>query len=303
MLKDQLGGGSYGNVFTVKYNGDVCAAKKIHPHPIENISREEYNRIEDDFIRACLSYSGIQHPNVVQFLGVYYPSEHSIFPTMVMELMDANLTMFVKINKSKITLQQKMHILYDVSKGLDFLHNQKPQILHHHLSPNNVMLKKFPITTKIGGLRFTKVIQGDSKQMKSKLTIAPAGTADFMPPEALVKGNPLCGTAIDVFSFGGIALHVFNEEWPTPSASKLRDSDTNNVVTLTETQRRQQYLDKMTDEVAELRKMVEKCLDDHPDKRPLIQELLGTIKPFKVSTYLLPNAELEIRIRNWLASH
>ena len=265
----------------MKYNGHFCAAKKIHPRLIENVSSEEQNRMKDDFIRVCRSYSGIKHPNVVQFLGVYYQSEHSVFPIIVMELMDTSLTKFVENNKSKITLQQKMNILYDVSKGLEFLHNQVPQIFHCVLSPNNVMLTRPPITAKIRGLGVSKVIQADNKHMKEKLTTAP-GTIEFMPPEALEEDNPVCGTAIDVFSFGGIALYVFSEEWPTPNSSDMRDLMTNNLVALTETKRRQQYLDKMTDIAAELRKIVERCLDDDPDKRPPMQEISRTIEPLKV---------------------
>ena len=76
--------------------------------------------------------------------------------------MDTSLTAFVENNKSQITVQTKMSILYDVSKGLDFLHNHKPQIPHRDLS----------------------------------------------------------STPIHVFPFGGIALHVFSEVWPTPSGQK-----------------------------------------------------------------------------------
>ena len=288
-LNDQLGCGSYGNVFTVKYDGVICAAKEIHPILIENVSSEEHNRIKNDFVRECLCCSRIQHPNVVQFLGVYYQSEQSVFPIMVMELMDTSLTKFVEDNKLQITIQKKMCILYDVSKGLDFLHNHKPQILHRDLSPNNVMLTRCQITAKIGDLGVAKVVRADSKQTKSKLTTAP-GTVDFMPPEALVEDNPVYGTPIDVFSFGGIALHVFSEEWPTPGGSKMKDPVTNKLVALSETERRQKYLGKMTGKAAELRKIVERCLDDDPDERPPIQELSRTIKPLKVSVYLLPNA-------------
>ena len=81
---------------------------------------------------------------------------------MVMELMDTSLAAFVENNKTQIAIQTKMSILYDVSKGLDFLHNHKPQVLHRDLS----------------------------------------------------------STSIDVFSFGGIALHVFSEVWPAPSGQK-----------------------------------------------------------------------------------
>ena len=281
----ELGRGSYGSVFTVKYRGVVYAAKKIHPILIENVSNEEKQMIKDDFIRECLNCSSIQHPNIVQFVGIYYPTTSSSFPVMVMELMNTSLTAFIKNNKSQIAIQTKMSILYDVSLGISFLHNHKPQILHRDLSSNNVMLTRCQITAKIGDLGVAKVVRADNRQSKTKLTTAP-GTLHFMPPEALVEGNPVYGTPIDIFSFGGIALHVFGEEWPTPVAVKQKDPSTKKMVTLTEAERRQQYLDKMTGEAAGLKKMVKQCLDDDPDERPTIQEVSTTIKPLKVSISL-----------------
>jgi len=130
---------------------------------------------------------------------------------MVMELMDISLTSFVENNKSRIAFGNKISILYDVSLGLSFLHNHKPQILHRDLSPNNVMLTIKQHVAKIGDLGVAKVVRADNRQTKSKLTKAP-GSPHFMPPEALVEDNPVYGTPVDVFSYGGIALHVFSEE-------------------------------------------------------------------------------------------
>ena len=285
-LNDELGHGAYGSVFKVKYGGVVCAAKKIHPILIENVRNEEKQRIKDDFIRECICCSSIRHPNIVQFMGVFYHSDHSSLPIMVMELMDTSLTAFVENSKSQIAIQTKMSILYDVSKGLNFLHNHKPQVLHRDLSPNNVMLTGSQITAKIGDLGVAKVIRADNRQTKSKLTTAP-GTLHFMPPEALLEDNPVYGTPIDVFSFGGIALHVFSEEWPTPSAPKIMDPVTEELVALSEAERRQKYLDKMIGEAAVLRNVVERCLSDNPKKRPPIQELSAFIEPLKVGVIIM----------------
>ena len=281
-LSEHLGHGAYGNVFKVKHGGVPCAAKKIHPILIDNVSSEERERIKHDFIRECLCCSSILHPKIVQFLGVYYDSGQSSLPIMVMELMDTSLTSFVENNKSQIAIQTKASVLYDVSQGLSFLHNHKPQILHRDLSPNNVMLTRCQITAKIGDLGVAKVVRADNRQTKSKLTTAP-GTLHFMPPEALVEDNPVYGTPIDVFSFGGIALHVFSEEWPTPSGPKMIDPVTEELVALSEAKRRQKYLDKMTGKVALLKEMVERCLNDSPKKRPQIHEVSAFIEPLKAS--------------------
>ena len=285
-LNDELGHGAYGSVFKVKYREVVYAAKKIHPILIENVRSAEKHRIKDDFIRECLCCSCIRHQNIVQFVGVYYHFDQSSLPMMVMELMDTSLTTFVENNKSYIAIQTKMSILHDVSKGLVFLHNHKPLILHRDLSPNNVMLTRCQIAAKIGDLGVAKMIRADNTQRKSKLTTAP-GTVHFMPPEALVDDNPVYGTAMDVFSFGGIALHVFSEEWPTPTGQKMIDPVSEKLVALSEAERRQQYLDKITGKAAVLREVIEPCLTDDPKKRPSIQEVSAFIEPLKVSVMIM----------------
>ena len=77
-------------------------------------------------------------------------------------------------------------------------------------------------------------------------------------------------------------MHLFSEEWPTPSGPKKRDPTTNKLVALSEPQRRQQYLDTMTVEGAALKNMVIRCLDDDPDQRPPIQGMLNMIISIRV---------------------
>ena len=239
----ELGNGAYGRVFIAKYLGLPCAAKEIHALLLNGVSAEEKKAIKDGFIRECYQSSTIRHPNIVQFLGVYY-TERSDLLIMVMELMDTGLTSFIANNQSKIAVETKLSILHDVSLGLNYLHGRHPAIIHRDLSSNNVLLSKGHLVAKISDLGMAKMIRADSKQTKSRLTTAP-GTPHFMPPEALDEENPIYGTPVDVFSFAGVALHLFSEEWPTPSAQKKRDPNTKKLVALSEAQRRQQYLDKI----------------------------------------------------------
>ena len=280
LLNKQLGQGAYGRVFTVKYRGEVCAAKEIHPILIETTPPVEKKTIVDNFIKECHQCSLIQHPNIVRFLGVYYSSRNSDLPIMVMELMNESLTSFVKNNQSKIPVTNKLSILYDVSFGLSYLHTNTPVIIHRDLSPNNVMLTS-ELVAKIGDLGVAKVIQADSRQTRSRLTLAP-GTEDFMPPETF-EDDPVCSTAIDVFSFAGIALHVFAEEWPRPGGQKRRDPITRKLLPVTEAERRQEYLDKIPKGVIKLKQLFEQCLDDEPEGRPPVQEICRMINALKVA--------------------
>ena len=109
------------------------------------------------------------------------------------------------------------------------------------------------------------MIKADSRKTMTK---AP-GTVDFMPPEAL-DDTPEYGPPMDVFSFAGIILHTFNQQWPTPSKNVKFDPKTRKMMALSEVERRQQYLDKMTGEAEVLRPLVEECLDYDPAVRPTI---------------------------------
>ncbi|XP_065893665.1 probable serine/threonine-protein kinase kinY isoform X2 [Dysidea avara] len=279
----ELGRGAYGKVFTVKYLGLVCAAKEIHCLLLDGVDQVQKKVIKDSFVRECIHCNAIRHPNIVQFLGVYFSSEQSDLPIMVMELMDTSIVSFVENNQSKIALNTKVSILHDVCLGLSYLHGRDPPVVHRDLSSKNVLLNSH-LVAKISDLGLARIIRADSKQTRSRLTTAP-GTLHFMPPETLDEDDPVYGTPVDVFSFAGIALHVFSEKWPTPSAPKKRDPKTKKLVALTEAGRRQQYLDKMIGgaEVTTLRQLVERCLDDDPDERPLIQEVTEMIEPLKTS--------------------
>ena len=281
----ELGCGAYGKVFTVKYLGLPCAAKEIHSLLLDGVSPEDKKAIKDGFIRECYHSSFIRLPNIVQFMGVYYakPSDPRTvdLPIMVMELMDTSLTSFIENNQSKIAMKTKFLILHDVSLGLSYLHGRRPAVIHRDLSSNNVLLTSH-LVAKISDLGTAKMIRADSKQTKSRLTTAP-GTPHFMPPEALEETDPVYGTPVDIFSFAGITVHLFSEEWPTPSAQKKRDPRTKKLVALSEAQRRQQYLDKIPGEATALKEMMIRCLDDDADERPPIKEVSEMIESLKAS--------------------
>ena len=85
-------------------------------------------------MRECRQCSTLRHPNVIQFLGVYYPTgaggaNRMRLPVMVMEMMADSLTSFVNKHE-KIPVHIKYSIVHDVSLGLCYLHNHDPPIVH-----------------------------------------------------------------------------------------------------------------------------------------------------------------------------
>ena len=264
--RQELGRGAYGRVYAVKYCETICAAKEIHSILVEEVGEVEMQRTVELFIRECRQCSTLRHPNVIQFLGVYYPSGAGgvqgriRLPVMVMEMMAGSLTSLVDKHEN-IPVHIKFSIVHDVSLGLCYLHSHDPPIVHRDLSPNNILLTAHHVA-KISDLGVAKVIKADSRKTMTK---AP-GTVDFMPPESLAN-TPVYGPPMDVFSFAGIILHTFNQQWPRPTEQVQFDPKTRKMVAFSEVERRQQYMDKLRGGV---RPLVEECLDNDPAVRPTI---------------------------------
>ena len=283
-----IGVGAYGRVFEVDYCGSVYAAKEIHSVLVQGVNREEFEATKKTFLTECVRSSSLGHENIVTFLGVYNPGGHSLLPVLVMERMQESLTSVVE-KYPNIPMYLKLSMLLDVSRGLWYLHTHHPPIVHRDLSPNNVLLTS-QFVAKISDLGVAKVIQADSNKTKTR---AP-GTVDFMPPEALLE-TPEYGPPLDIFSYGGVILHVVNQEWPKPLHYVMTDPKTGKIIGLSEVKRRQQHLEKMTGTPADLRPLVEHCLDNQPSRRPPISDVSERMKRMKEAEST-PMAKVLVRI-------
>ena len=65
----ELGHGSYATVLELEYMGLKCAGKKIHEQLLrQGDASYTVHRFEEE----CRLLSQVRHPNIVQFLGVYF---------------------------------------------------------------------------------------------------------------------------------------------------------------------------------------------------------------------------------------
>ena len=267
-----IGRGSYGRVIEVYVHGTLCAAKEVHPVLVEQVTPKEFEATRNSFLSECVKASRILHPNVVQMLGIYYPTPQAKLPWLVMELMDSSLKYFLeKYSSEKVPLHIKLSILLDTAQGLEFLHGQ--DIVHRDLSSNNVLLTKH-LVAKIADLGVAKAIE----QNKMKTQTQTPGTLYFMPPEAL-SVRPRYGKPVDVFSLACVALHMMSHKWPEPKDRVLEDPITHAMTALTEVQRREEYLQPCSS--PQLKKLVTSCLHNQPDQRPVISAVCEVLKSVK----------------------
>ncbi len=138
--KEILGSGSYGTVCKAKCDEIMCAAKIIFSmlfqvEPIE--PGKEYTHPLRRFEAECDLLKSIQHPRIVQYLGVYRDPDTNA-PVLLMELMDESLTHFLESSPGDIPYHIQVNLSYDIAQALAFLHSN--DIVHRDLSSNNVLL-------------------------------------------------------------------------------------------------------------------------------------------------------------------
>ena len=135
----QLGVGSYGSVEELEINGMICAGKKIHEILIASGNLGEKG-IAGKFVEEIKLMADLKHPHLVQFLGVCFLPDSSL-PVIVMERLLTSLDGLLEENQNEdMPLSLKRSMLRDVARGLTYLHNRNPPVIHRDLSAKNVLL-------------------------------------------------------------------------------------------------------------------------------------------------------------------
>lgn len=263
-VKDkELGHGSYATVLELDYMGIKCAGKRVHHLFLRD---EEITTITQRFAEECHLLSRIRHPNIVQFLGVYF-QEGEIAPILVMEFLQCNLTTCIEkhgILPDEITYS----ILHDIAVGINYLHHQVPPIIHRDLSSNNILLTQ-SMMAKISDLGVAKILNL-SQKLASRMTQNP-GTLAFMPPEVLVA-NPKYDTSIDMFSYGILIIHILSCKWPEPQLPQVK-YEGEMLIPLTEAERREELLQIIGNEHP-LMELIHRCIHNHAKHRACSNEIV-----------------------------
>ena len=269
----KLGRGADANVYEVDWHGTVCAAKILHEALLEDQSAGGVPKLISNFMAECLTWSKLRHPGVVQFFGVHWTDHISRGPILVMEKMDTSLRTYLdEHSKEEFPLHQKAFVLRQVTQAMLYLHSQNPPLVHHDLSPNNVLLNVVSCVTKVSDFGLSRAINPSALTRKSSIK----GTQAFMPPEAL-RNPPCYNEKLDVFSFGNIVISTLTHEWPNPDPSTQYRGQ--QLVALNEFERRGLYVVKFTAQEKQLfQSVVRQCLENKEDKRPPSETLVEELK-------------------------
>ena len=139
-LGDEIGSGTYANVYRADWGNRRVAAKKFHSYISNKPELKKY-------IEEWRVLRELEHPNIVKYLDVILPKnwpksrDESII--IITELLDQDLLTFIKKSKEKpkVSFRDTVSIMLDVAEGLNYLHEKS--IVHRDLACKNRVVTSY----------------------------------------------------------------------------------------------------------------------------------------------------------------
>ena len=203
-----IGVGPYGTIVGLKWRETCFAAKRLHDGVMLSENRKSLKRqlshyLEDEFE----FYASLRHPNIVQFIGTYFDpnAQKTLFVMEKMQLSLSELLETTLHNPEKLfPLENKLSMMHDVAKGLNYLHKCSPIIKHQDLTSSNILIGH-SLEAKISDTYMAKIVH--TRTDLKPLTQVPQKVV-FMAPEMFL--NPeIIDEKCDLFSYGINCLIIF----------------------------------------------------------------------------------------------
>lgn len=128
-LGERIGGGGVGIVYNGWFKGQPVALKTLFDNRIGDDLKREY-------MDELLVMSRVQHSNIVNFLGACMTPPHLCF---VMEMCECSLHRLLHVDRVSFSDKEIVTMAIDIASAFEYLHAQKPTIIHRDLKSHNVL--------------------------------------------------------------------------------------------------------------------------------------------------------------------
>ncbi|XP_062091876.1 serine/threonine-protein kinase CTR1-like [Humulus lupulus] len=205
-LIKKIGSGSFGTVYHAKWRGSDVAVKVLK-------EQDFHAKHFKEFLEEVAIMKRLQHPNIVSFIGaITQPPNFSIVTEY---LKNGCLYKLLRRPDAGVILDERLRLnmAYDVAKGMNYLHQLQPPIVHRDLkSPNLLVDSRYTVKVCDFGLSRSKA----NTFLSSKTA---AGTPEWMAPEVLRA--ELSNEKSDVYSFGVILWELMTLQQPWSNLKQL----------------------------------------------------------------------------------
>jgi serine/threonine protein kinase len=256
----RIGAGGFGEVHKCKYQSRMVAVKTLR-----HTEDDDPQHAMAEFMVEMKLMSKLKHPNIVQFIGA---SIHHPNLAILLEFMPGG-SLYRAIHRRRrnqlgpFPLLKTVWIAFGIAKGMYYLHNQYPVVIHRDLKSPNVLLG-----TNVREVNLTDF--GLSRlRVESLVDTGPGGTPEWMAPE-LLRQDPF-NEMSDVFSFGVIL-------WELVMCEKPWKEDHPMQIVYKVGSRGEKLPTPPPDKCEpELREMIVSCFAETPNRRPTFAQLVDTL--------------------------
>ncbi|KAG9009033.1 hypothetical protein FRB90_008631 [Tulasnella sp. 427] len=223
--------GGFGQVRKATYPRDMDPVVATLKAPIEGVKvavktlqvHVEVNedRLEKRFIREAYVWSQLKNDNITDFVGFHFSSHEGKTEALLVcpWMENGQSTAFVKRNG--LSVVERLQLLLDAAKGIEYLHSRVPPICHGDIKGSNVLIKDNG-RAAISDFGLAQVLDEEFERLASQ-TIH-RGTVRWTSPERLDNDGPLSPSS-DVWSWAWLTWEIMTEHIPfhhvTNSASVI----------------------------------------------------------------------------------
>jgi hypothetical protein len=295
---DQIGKGSFGEIYKCRWRGTLVAAKLIKSAKIrkEWMKTRALKRIANggdvddaigemdeadmtdtdkeaavaDFRREISVLKSLRHPNIVLLLAYSATTDMEV---MISELMKCSLLDVFKahiVHGSKMKKKDQIIYATHLAQGMLYLHTCRPPIIHRDLKPANLLIDHSGVL-KVADFGLSKV-RSDPKtgETDTFMMTGETGSYRFMAPE--VFRHEQYTETVDVYSYGMILFYLLDGKPPWPYL--------NGVVAVRKASDEcdRPPLPRHWDQ--RLQSLVQECWHESPQARPPFMKILRTLNEY-----------------------
>lgn len=205
--KNHLSTGGLNVIYQGTWSMRQVAIKKLYA---TRLSEEELT----SFKKEATLHASLLHPNIVTLWGVCIePGKYS----MVTELMEKG-TLYEVLHNSRCNNElpwpMRLKIAEDIAKGLNYLHEQKPPIIHRDLKSQSILLNRHN-EAKLANFSLSK-----EKNDASVTTDSFIETLYWIAPELFVN-QPHYNTKTDIYALGIVFWEITSRQLPYQNISEV----------------------------------------------------------------------------------
>ena len=265
-----IGYGGTSTVFLGNYRGTDVIIKKIK---VKEINDNYFKEFKNEIVTLTM----IRHPNLVYFMGTMIEDNNLCIVTEYCK----GGTLFDLLHKKKninLSWNLRLRLLIDISRAMNYLHTNDPQIIHFDLKSLNILLtdeikensENNNVTIKISDFGLSKII--NKEKIEWEATEGIVGSVQWMAPE-VIQNNCVDNTKVDIYAFGIIIWEVCSRIYPYKD---MNSEDIINFV-INENGRPDCNLLPVDQMPKGLLNLIENCWNTDPNLRPNFSMILYTL--------------------------